>query len=76
VNSKLYQPSPQLVIFPDCQLSATATVSSVSMWVNDQQAVSVAVTGQNCQPQYAWTTDALSRLTNSAEFAVTMPTVK
>lgn len=66
VNTTLYQPSPQLVVFPDCQLSATATVVSVSMCVNDQHAVSVAVTGQNCQPQYAWTADALSRLTNPA----------
>lgn len=65
-SSTLYTASPQLVVFPDCQLSATATVASVSMCVNDQHTVSVAVKGQNCQPAYSWTADVLSKLTEPA----------
>ena len=74
-SATLYTASPQLVVFPDCQLSATATVASTTMCVNDAVGLAVAVTGQNCQPTYSWSGDAMSRLTNPANTSAVSATV-
>lgn len=61
-----YEGTTQLVVFPDCQLSAMATVASTSLCVNDAVGLAVSVKGQNCQPSFSWTADSFSRLTSPA----------